>query len=72
MKDQIAPDILKKWLTAWSLSRNLPMPVAFESGFKIEVGDEKQKERYVFPELNDDLVQFSNAINEPWFFFKNL
>lgn len=64
------PDILKKWLTAWSLSRELPLPMAFKSGFKVEVGDTKQKERYVFPELNEDFIQLSNIINEPWIFLK--
>lgn len=70
MKNQISPDILKKWLTAWSLSRELPLPIAYKSGFKVEVGDAKQKERYVFPELNEDFIQLSNTINEPWIFLK--
>lgn len=70
MKNQISPDILKKWLTAWSLSRELPLPIAFKSGFKVEVGDTKQKERYVFPELNEDFIELSNTINEPWIFLK--
>lgn len=67
---KISPDILKKWLTAWSLSRELPLPIAFKSGFKVEVGDTKQKERYVFPELNEDFTELSNTINEPWIFLK--
>ncbi len=70
MKNQISPDILKKWLTAWSLSRELPLPIAYKSGFKVEVGDVKQKERYVFPELNEDFIQLSNSINEPWIILK--
>lgn len=70
MKNQISPDILKKWLTAWSLSRELPLPIAFKSGFKVEVGDVKQKERYVFSELNEDFIELSNTINEPWIFLK--
>lgn len=70
MKNQIPPNILKKWLTAWSLSRELPLPTAFKSGFKVEVDDTKQKERYVFSELNEDFIQLSNTINEPWIFLK--
>ena len=65
-----SPDILKKWLTAWSLSRELPLPIAYKSGFKVEVGDVKQKERYVFAELNEDFIELSNIINEPWIFLK--
>lgn len=67
---KISPDILKKWLTAWSLSRELPLPIAFRSGFKVEVGETKQKERYVFAELNEDFIELSNTINEPWIFLK--
>ncbi|WP_447636180.1 GNAT family N-acetyltransferase [Flavobacterium microcysteis] len=70
MKNQISPDILKKWLTAWSLSRELPLPIAYKSGYKVEVGDAKQKERYVFPELNEDFIELSSTINEPWIFLK--
>jgi hypothetical protein len=67
---KISSDILQKWLTAWSLSRELPLPIAFKSGFKVEVGDVKQKERYIFSELNEDFIELSNTINEPWIFLK--
>ncbi|WP_306567153.1 hypothetical protein [Flavobacterium lindanitolerans] len=62
MKNQISPDILKKWLTAWSLSRELPLPIAFKSGFKVEADDVKQKEKYLFPEHND-FIELSNTVN---------
>lgn len=70
MKNNISPDIIEKWLKGWCLSRELPLPVKYESGFKIDIGYEKQKVRYVFPELNDDLIQLSKSINEPWIFLK--
>jgi hypothetical protein len=41
MEKCISPEIIEKWLTAWSLSRELPLPVTFKSGFKVDVGDEK-------------------------------
>ncbi|NIF04923.1 GNAT family N-acetyltransferase [Chryseobacterium sp. Tr-659] len=70
MEGQVSVDLLKKWLKAWSLSRKLPLPVLYKSGFKVEVGDEKQKERYVFAELNDDFFQLAESIDEPWIYLK--
>lgn len=62
--------MIEKWLKGWSLSRGLPLPVKYKSGFKVDVGYEKQKTRYVFPELNEDFIQLSKSINESWVFLK--
>lgn len=70
MENSVSPDIVEKWLKAWSLSRELPLPAKFKSGFKVDVGFEKQKTRYVFPELNSDFIQLSEKIDEPWIFLK--
>lgn len=70
MAGAVSPAIVEAWLKGWSLSRELPLPVKFRSGFKVEVGYEKQKTRYVFPGLNDDLVELSQHIGEPWVFLK--
>lgn len=70
MKKEISADIVKKWLKGWSLSRELPLPVHYKSGFKVNVGDERQKTRYVFPELNSDFFQLAETIDEPWVFLK--
>lgn len=70
MKDKVSKDTIEKWLRGWSLSRNLPLPFQYKSGFRINVDDEKQKIRYVFPELNDDFIQLSKSINEPWVYLK--
>jgi GNAT superfamily N-acetyltransferase len=70
MKNCISPNVVEKWLKAWCLSRELPLPVSFKSGLKVDVGYEKQKTRYVFPELNDDFIQLSKHIDEPWVFLK--
>lgn len=42
----------------------------YRSGFKVDVGQERQKERYVFSELNDDFIQLAGSIDEPWVFLK--
>lgn len=70
MDNCISSDVLEKWLNAWSLSRGLTLPTRYESGYKIDVGYEKQKIRYVFPKLNDDFVQLAETIREPWIFLK--
>lgn len=70
MGNSVSSDILEKWLNAWSLSRKLPLPTKFKSGYKVDVGYDKQKARYVFAELNDDFIQLSEIINETWVFLK--
>nr|WP_315034454.1 GNAT family N-acetyltransferase [uncultured Chryseobacterium sp.] len=63
-------EIVESWLKGWCLSREVSMPVQYKSGFKVFVGYEKQKERYVFPELNDDFFQLVQSIDEPWVYLK--
>ncbi|KFF21779.1 GNAT family N-acetyltransferase [Chryseobacterium sp. JM1] len=70
MADKVSHDLVEKWLKGWSLSRKLPLPVRYKKGFKVEVGEEKQKIRYVFSELNDDFIELSKQINEPWIYLK--
>lgn len=70
MENYISSDIIKSWLKAWSISRELPLPVKFKSGLRVDVGFEKQKTRYVFTELDNDFIQLSKDINEPWVFLK--
>lgn len=70
MQENISKETLEKWLQGWSLSRELPLPTPFKSGFKVDVGYEKQKTRYVFPHLNEDFTELANSIVEPWIFLK--
>lgn len=70
MQDAVSKDMVSKWIRAWTLSRKLPPPLDFGSGFKVDVGYDKQKTRYVFPELNDDFIRLANCIKEPWVFLK--
>ncbi|MBZ4191835.1 GNAT family N-acetyltransferase [Niabella beijingensis] len=70
MMDQVAPDIVEKWLSGWSLSRALPLPVPFQSGFRVDVGHQQQRARYVFPRLDIAFIRLSERINTPWIFLK--
>lgn len=68
MKDKT--EIVKSWLRGWCLSREVSFPVQYKSGFYVFVGDETQKERFIFPELNDDFFQLTQSIDEPWVHLK--
>lgn len=70
MKNKVSKDTIEKWLKGWCLSRELPLPVTFKSGFKVEVGYPNQKTRYVFPELNEDFIELIASINDPWVYLK--
>ncbi|UUZ53250.1 hypothetical protein LP419_30825 [Massilia sp. H-1] len=44
-------DLLERWLTAWSLSRGLPLPVHEGGGLSVEVGKpDHLRLRHVFAE----------------------
>ena len=68
MKDKT--EIVENWLKGWCLSREVSFPVQYKSGFNVFVGDEKQKERYVFPDLNEYFFQLARSIDEPWIYLK--
>jgi GNAT superfamily N-acetyltransferase len=70
MAQRVSKETIGKWLKGWSLSRNLPLPGAFRSGYKVEVGYEKQKTRFVFPELNQDVLETAQTIEDPWIYIK--
>ncbi|MNU62016.1 Acetyltransferase (GNAT) family protein [compost metagenome] len=70
MANSVSPKLVEKWLKGWALSRRLPLPVRFMSGFKVDVAYEEQKTRYVFPDPNDDFFQLAEQIDEPWIFLK--
>ena len=67
---QVSEELVEKWLRGWSLSRDLSLPARYRSGFRVDVGEEKQKIRYVFPELNDDFIQLAESVTEPWIYLK--
>ncbi|WP_333597526.1 GNAT family N-acetyltransferase [Chryseobacterium flavum] len=70
MKNKVSAEMVENWLKGWCLSREVAFPVQYRSGFKVHVGDERQKERFVFPELNDDFFQLAYSIDEPWIYLK--
>lgn len=70
MKEKVPAVLIERWLNGWSVSRGVSLPVKYKSGFKVDVGWEEQKSRYVFPVLNEDLIHLAESIEEPWIFLK--
>ncbi|WP_162817977.1 GNAT family N-acetyltransferase [Niabella yanshanensis] len=62
--------LIEQWLRAWCLSRRLPLPVPYGSGFKVEVGYPDQQARYVFPSFSEEVIALAETIHEPHIFLK--
>lgn len=70
MRQHVEQQLVEKWLRGWSLSRRLPLPVPYKSGFKVTVGYADQQERYVFPAFNADVRALATDISDPHIFLK--
>ncbi|PTR05666.1 MULTISPECIES: GNAT family N-acetyltransferase [unclassified Novosphingobium] len=64
------PHLLHAWLTARSLARGLPMPVAERGGFRVDTGSDTEILRWVFPRLCDGLKDLAHTIHQPRHFIK--
>ncbi|MDB5251589.1 MAG: family acetyltransferase [Flaviaesturariibacter sp.] len=70
MEKSLTYQLLGQWLTGWCLSRALPLPEAYRSGFRVDVGYEQQKQRYVFPALHEDVRETALSLTQPWHYLK--
>lgn len=67
----IDPVLLAGWAAAWAISRGKPAPVPVRGGFYLEDGRPRQKARYVFPEVREEVVRaMTAAIDEPFVYLK--
>ncbi|SEW52711.1 GNAT family N-acetyltransferase [Chitinophaga arvensicola] len=66
----VDPQLLETWLTGWSLSRGLPIPVPDHGGFRVDVGWPDQQTRYVFAGPGERLQHLAATIRDPWIFLK--
>lgn len=64
------PELVKTWLTGWSLSRDLPIPVSDHGGFRVDVGWPDQQVRYVFADPAEGFNYLATTISDPWIFLK--
>lgn len=64
------PRLLYAWLTARSLARELPMPVAEHGGFRVDTGSETETVRWVFPCIGAGLKTLARTLHQPRQFLK--
>lgn len=65
------PDIVAAWVAGWAKSRDVAAPRPFHGGHHVEVGLARQRSRYVFPSIDEALLQrLATGITEPWIFLK--
>jgi GNAT superfamily N-acetyltransferase len=62
--------LLERWLTGWSLSRGVPLPVREGEGLRVEVGMPLQLRRYVFLEAGAALQACAGQIHAPHIYLK--
>ena len=65
MNTPVDLSLLERWLTGWSLSRNLPLPSHDGGGLVVEVGWPDQLRRHVFADPGPALREWASRIHEP-------
>jgi GNAT superfamily N-acetyltransferase len=64
------PELLRAWLTARSVARGLPPPVAEFGGLRIDTNSEKEVRRWVFARAVPGIGALARSIDEPRNFIK--
>jgi GNAT superfamily N-acetyltransferase len=67
---QADPDLIAAWLSARSISRGLPQPVADAGGLRVDTGLPQETRRYVFARAAPGLRRLAETITEPRTFLK--
>lgn len=62
--------LLERWLTGWSLSRGVPLPVRDGSGLRVDVGMPQQLRRHVFLDAGPALQACADRIHAPHIYLK--
>ena len=60
------PSLVEAWLTARSISRGLPWPVADRGGLRVDSGQPVEKARYIFVEPGEGLRRLGEETDEPF------
>ncbi len=53
------------WLTARSMARGLPAPVADQGGYRVDTRSDAEVRRWVFAHVDDGLVRLGRTVREP-------
>lgn len=62
--------LLERWLTGWSMSRGVPLPVREKSGWRVEVGMPLHLRRHVFLDAGPALQACAGQIHAPHIYLK--
>ncbi len=62
--------LIERWLTGWSLSRGVPLPLPLDGGLVVEVGMPEQLRRHVFLDAGQALQACADRIHAPCIFLK--
>lgn len=62
--------LIERWLTGWSLSRGVPLPLPLDGGLVVEVGKPEQLRRHVFLDAGQALQACADRIHAPCIFLK--
>lgn len=63
-------DLLKRWLSGWSLARGLPLPTHHGGGLVVEVGWPRQSRRHLFVAAERELSACAAEIHTPYIYLK--
>lgn len=64
------PRVVEAWVTGWTRARETAPPVPVGDGFRVDVGWPRQRTRYVFSALGDDVRRLGHEVTEPWIHLK--
>ncbi|GAB2847919.1 hypothetical protein GCM10027277_15040 [Pseudoduganella ginsengisoli] len=61
----VDPALLRRWLTARSVARGLPLPVPDHGGLRVDTGSPQERRRYVFARPSPRLRELALTVNDP-------
>ncbi|MBA2934174.1 GNAT family N-acetyltransferase [Sphingomonas sp. CGMCC 1.13654] len=64
-EDQVDDSLLLAWLTARSIARGLPAPVADHGGFRVDTKSEAEVRRWLFSRAGTGLAALARSIDAP-------
>jgi len=66
----IDPHIIRAWLTARSLARGLPAPIADRGALRVDTQSDGEIQRWVFAEVNAQLRELGCSLDAPGYLLK--
>lgn len=65
MAAHVDPDLLARWLTARSVARGLPLPVAGHGGLRVDTGQPTERCRFVYAGPSPDIRALALTVDDP-------